>query len=573
MRIAAATTLILILSLSLAACLPKEQETVKPTPDLEETVEARLEATREMERMIEATVEAKVAMTQAVRATVEARTAERETPGPEDTTSTATVPSIPNSTRTAPSMPNSAQTPVPNLTGIPTETPALIQIEEPSPTPQVHRSDCDQLLRDQLVFQTGAHTAARMNEVIRQIQAHRENCASHLWNPVAVNADTNHPASCAGPAMETAIELPSGLSSADGKRTRADSGRDPGNNIVVHWSSNPRERPTHGSTCWVYFSEWDLWMTGPELGTTTQAMTRPELEKDDCIFMGETKIEKVPCEGQWTHRVLGILTAEERGAYPGADYFRGIAYHRCGPNHTAHHYPFEEGWLLGKREIVCLQEDFGLSVSDPDRLDRIVRARSLREGDCIKEFIESGGAMSEIVDCNGDWELRVLSSYQLQGQGEYPGTEELEIHGTKLCDRRHHFASYPSPTSWALGNREIICVQSNWFPDIPNPAERNYLLDRAVNPLLLEPGECLISNEAYDYIPIVTGCSSEWDFQVTKKIRIQGYGVFPSFDQLAIETERACGPDLENHFAPDEIWWDLGIRNIVCTTPHSLTAK
>ena len=44
-------------------------------------------------------------------------------------------------------------------------------------------ADCDQLLRNQLVFQRGASTDGRMQEVIRQIQAQRDDCVSELWNP------------------------------------------------------------------------------------------------------------------------------------------------------------------------------------------------------------------------------------------------------------------------------------------------------------------------------------------------------------------------------------------------------
>ena len=44
-------------------------------------------------------------------------------------------------------------------------------------------ADCDQLLRNQLVFQRGASTASRIGEVIRQIQAQRDDCMPELWNP------------------------------------------------------------------------------------------------------------------------------------------------------------------------------------------------------------------------------------------------------------------------------------------------------------------------------------------------------------------------------------------------------
>ena len=44
-------------------------------------------------------------------------------------------------------------------------------------------ANCDQLLKNQLVFQRGASTAGRMGEVIRQIQATRDNCVSEMWDP------------------------------------------------------------------------------------------------------------------------------------------------------------------------------------------------------------------------------------------------------------------------------------------------------------------------------------------------------------------------------------------------------
>ena len=51
-------------------------------------------------------------------------------------------------------------------------------------------ADCDQLPKNQLVFQRGASTHGRMTEVIRQIQATRDNCVSELWNPTPNTADT-----------------------------------------------------------------------------------------------------------------------------------------------------------------------------------------------------------------------------------------------------------------------------------------------------------------------------------------------------------------------------------------------
>ena len=58
------------------------------------------------------------------------------------------------------------------------------------------RSNCDELLRNQLVFQRGASTAGRMNEVIRQIQAQRDECVSEIWNPQVVDSTAGTEAVC-----------------------------------------------------------------------------------------------------------------------------------------------------------------------------------------------------------------------------------------------------------------------------------------------------------------------------------------------------------------------------------------
>ena len=43
--------------------------------------------------------------------------------------------------------------------------------------------DCDQVLRQQLVFQRGASTADRMNMVISNIQHRRGACSQEAWDP------------------------------------------------------------------------------------------------------------------------------------------------------------------------------------------------------------------------------------------------------------------------------------------------------------------------------------------------------------------------------------------------------
>ena len=148
--------------------------------------------------------------------------------------------------------------------------------------------NCDQLLRNQLVFQRGASTDARMQEVIRQIQAQRDSCLSELWNPTVVDSTAGTPAVCtdnsspldgdcddagdvntpAGASSHPSCSslqierqtVPVGLRSSGGGQPRLASGRDSGNNIVVYWDAT--NRPSDNSQCWMYVSRLNTWAVG-----------------------------------------------------------------------------------------------------------------------------------------------------------------------------------------------------------------------------------------------------------------------------------------------------------------------
>ena len=135
--------------------------------------------------------------------------------------------------------------------------------------------DCDQLLRNQLVFQRGASTAGRMQEVIRQIQAQRNNCVSELWNPdvddgtAVTGCFTTAPqyrvgGVAAGAELQTKIgdltiprTLYNGFEPADTLRNT--SGRDSDNNVLVYWSATAGSTPADNSKCWLYVSRLNVW--------------------------------------------------------------------------------------------------------------------------------------------------------------------------------------------------------------------------------------------------------------------------------------------------------------------------
>ena len=133
-------------------------------------------------------------------------------------------------------------------------------------------SDCDQLLRNQLVFQRGASTKGRMNEVIRQIQAQRDDCVSELWNPSvgdhgdatpapATSGCFTDPPGYANPlsAKIGDLTIPRTLYSGfdDDDPMRVTSGRDSDNNIIVYWVDD--NKPADNSECWLYVSRLNSW--------------------------------------------------------------------------------------------------------------------------------------------------------------------------------------------------------------------------------------------------------------------------------------------------------------------------
>ena len=149
-------------------------------------------------------------------------------------------------------------------------------------------ADCDQVLKNQLVFQRGASTTQNMNVVIRQIQAQRDECTSETWDPEvsdgvatgtgnAADQPIGDAASCLGTDGGAALvvgtahddwenvrigdtQVPRSLHDKNDptESVRQESGRDSDNNIIVYWSLDAK-RPTDDSKCWLYVSRLRIW--------------------------------------------------------------------------------------------------------------------------------------------------------------------------------------------------------------------------------------------------------------------------------------------------------------------------
>ena len=130
-------------------------------------------------------------------------------------------------------------------------------------------ANCDQLLRNQFVFQRGASTHGRMQEVIRQIQAQRDNCVSELWNPdvdddTAITECFSEAQEYDNPLVAKIGDLTVPRSLYDGftvgtSKLRETSGRDSDNNIIVYWSATPGSTPADASKCWLYVARLNVW--------------------------------------------------------------------------------------------------------------------------------------------------------------------------------------------------------------------------------------------------------------------------------------------------------------------------
>ena len=200
------------------------------------------------------------------------------------------------------------------------------------------------------------------------------------------------------------------------------------------------------------------------LGAGTDAL---EIRDGDCVNFTlpdvisiETAVI-VPCEGTWQYRVLNSFDVADSGFYPGEYVFQQRAYESCDRRYSQILVPDDESWYLGYRTVNCLQDSFGMAVGDSGKLDRLVDFTSLSSGECFNKAPEADDSMVELVDCSGDWELRVLNSFDFAETERYPGEPVFEELAHENCDRQYDVFRYPSRESWESADRTITCLDMN----------------------------------------------------------------------------------------------------------------
>ena len=202
--------------------------------------------------------------------------------------------------------------------------------------------------------------------------------------------------------------------------------------------------------------------------TTLGAEVHPvDLEDGDCINstlsvgISIETVVIVPCIGPWQYRALNSFDVIDSGPYPGESFFRRRAHETCERRSTTLLFPLTESWSVGGRTVECLQKTFGLSVVDPDKLDRLVIPGSLNFGECFNEAPETGGLQVELVDCSGAWQYRALNSFDVTGIDNYPERAYFRQGALEHCDPGYAVFFFPSVENWEIGVRTVICVQEN----------------------------------------------------------------------------------------------------------------
>ena len=297
-----------------------------------------------------------------------------------------------------------------------------------------------------------------------------------------------------------------------------------------------------------------------------------DIEDGDCIdsTLGQgVSIESVvivPCSGSWQYRVVNSFTVDHSSDYPGEGYFATLALERCDRRFTNFLYPLRESWgalggSLAQREVNCLQQSFGLSVIDPQKLDRLVDPKSLQVGECFNGAPETAGLQFEVVECSGDWEYRILSSMAVTDSAQYPAEDHFSSLASERCDRRFAQSLFPTSESWQQGDRTLSCLQMGFGLSSNDPAK----LDRLVSVSRLDVGECY--NEAPEtggLMVELVDCSGDWESQVVDVFSVSFMGAFPGDVYFQGQAYANCPEPWHYFYAPNDQTWGSGDRKVTC---------
>ena len=90
-----------------------------------------------------------------------------------------------------------------------------------------------------------------------------------------------------------------------------------------------------------------------------------------------------------------------------------------------------------------------------------IQVTELMDGDCVNSTLPEGISIETvvIVPCSGDWQYRVLKSFQLADTEPYPDESFFLSRVSENCDRQTGSYLFPSAQGWEQGDRTIKCLQ------------------------------------------------------------------------------------------------------------------
>ena len=295
------------------------------------------------------------------------------------------------------------------------------------------------------------------------------------------------------------------------------------------------------------------------VGCDSEATT--EIRDGDCMNTDDLPVELVDCSGEWKFRVLNSFDVADADRYPGENFFWQRVAESCDRRSSAFLLPDTETWGVGDRTVYCIQASFGLSVIDPDKLDRLVNRGSLDSGECLNGALETDvRPVVELVECSGEWELRVLNSFDVADADRYPGDSFFRERAAESCDRRYSSSLLPR-ADWGVGDRTVNCLQKSFGLSVIDPDK----LDRLVNRASLGSGECLNDAlETDDLLVELVECSGEWDFRVLNSFDVADAGRYPGDNFFWQRADESCDRRYSSGLFPRAETWEVGDRTVRC---------
>ena len=275
----------------------------------------------------------------------------------------------------------------------------------------------------------------------------------------------------------------------------------------------------------------------------------------------DLSVELVDCSSEWEFRVLNSFDVADADRYPREDFFGQRAYASCDRRFSYFLFPDAESWGFGDRTVNCLQHSFGLSVIDPGKLDRLAGGASLSSGECYNEAPETDDLSVELVDCSGEWELRVLNSFDVADADRYPGEDFFGQRAYASCDRRSSYMLIPLAESWGFGHRTVNCLQHSFGLSVIDPGK----LDRLVDGASLSSGECYNEAPETDDLSVeLVDCSSEWELRVLNSFDVADADRYPGEDFFGQLANESCDRRSSYFLFPDAESWGFGDRTVNC---------